>query len=240
MVRYKKFLAVFAAAVFILSFIFYLSGLLLPKAKTAIHYFGAPAVKINKIKLEIIYFVPKDQTPANDFYDIISDALKEVKVFHIREFKGQGGLKYVIYPKPVIGEEISAFYDGSDTSRGNPNAIRVVFLEMGRRMFRQNGDLYDSEFSRRQKNELPIRVFVYQGVGASSGVLNVIVSYDYFKRTNYGASVLYHELLHNLGVPDAYEYSTGAAQSDDIMGSGREKPLLETYIRDEIKNQMLE
>ena len=149
-------------------------------------------------------------------------------------------LRYAIYPKPVAGIESSAFYDGFNTANGNPGAIKKIFLETAPRVFNPNGDMYDAKFTRRQSDELPIRVFVYQGVGASSGVLSVIMSYDYFTKTNYGATTLYHEILHNLGVPDEYDYVTGNDYSDDIMGGGRTKPISQTYIREEIKKQMMQ
>jgi len=98
----------------------------------------------------------------------------------------------------------------------------------------------NESFQSKKGNELPIKVFVYEGVGASSGVLSVLVSYDFFSNTNYGATVLYHEILHNLGVPDSYDYETNVSHSDDIMGSGRNKPIEQTYIRNEIKKQMVQ
>lgn len=207
----------------------------LVKTPGSFHYYQTPAVRLPGIKLEVIYFVPKDQTPDPDFYGTLKSGLAQMQVFHSREFQNLNPLRYAIYPTAVIGNEPSSFYDGDDTARGNPGAIKRLIAETGRRVYRSEGDLYNEQFIRRGKGELPVRVFIYQGVGASSGVLGVIVSYDYFKQTQYAPTVVYHELLHILGVPDSYDYATGVSQSDDIMGSGREKTLLETYIRDEIK-----
>lgn len=209
------------------------------KVSNSFHYFQVPDVKISKIKLEFVYFVPSDQKPDENFNIVLENAAKEIRNFHLEQFHGLSALRYAIYPKPVTGIESSAFYDGFDTANGNPGAIKKIFLETAARVFNSNGDMYDAKFTRRQSDELPIRVFIYQGVGASSGVLSVIMSYDYFIKTNYGATTLYHEMLHNLGVPDGYDYAIGNAYSDDIMGSGRTKPISQTYIREEIKKQMM-
>ncbi|MBI1755386.1 hypothetical protein HY250_03605 [Candidatus Azambacteria bacterium] len=226
-------IALFAVAVF------YFSGVLISKSG-AFHYYQVPEVKISSIKLEVVYFVPRDQTPDPYFYGTLRSALVAIQSFHSREFNGLSALRYALYPKAVIGDEPSSFYDGVDTSRGNPGAMTRIFKETATRIYVKNGELYDEQFVRRKKDELPVRAFIYQGVGGSSGVLSAIMSYDYFTRTDYGATVLYHEVLHNLGVPDAYDYDTGAPQSDDIMGSGRMKPIAGSYIRDEIKKRMME
>ncbi len=204
------------------------------------HYFGVPAVKVSQIKLEVIYFVPSDQEPDPKFYPVLKEALTRIQQFHVREFASMNALRYALYPAAVRGKESSSFYDAGETAHGNPGAIRRIFTEAAARVYNPQGDLHNAQFVGRKENELPIRVFVYQGVGASSGVLSVIVSYDYFTKTNYGATTLYHEVLHNLGVPDAYDHATNVSQADDIMGSGRMKPILETYVRDEIKKRMIE
>lgn len=204
-----------------------------------LHYYQTSAVAIDGMKLEVVYFVPNDQTPDPRFYEVIKKGLGEAQAFHARQFGPGQLLRVALYPKPVIGSEPSSFYDGDDTSRGNPGATQRIMTETGRRIFNQNGDLYDEHFVKRQRSELPVRVLVYQGVGASSSVLGVLVAYDYFTQTAYGSTTLYHELLHVLGVPDAYDYATNASYADDIMGSGRTQPLSLTYIRDEIKQALL-
>ncbi len=236
----KKFVIASAALGIFTTAILYLSGVIVSQKNGAFHYYLVPEVKIAGIKLEVMYFVPMDQAPDPQFYETLKSALAKMQSFHSREFNGLSVLRYALYPRIVRGKESAAFYDGADTSSGNAGAIGRIFIETAGRIYRKESGEYDAQFTKRKEGELPIRVFAYQGVGASSSTLSVIVSYDYFKQTEYGATTLYHEMLHNLGVPDAYDYETGAPQSDDIMGSGRMKPIAQAYIRDEIKKRMIQ
>src|SRR3989344_4483418 len=234
----KKAAIIIGCVLILLSGIFTVAGFRVSEIPR-LHYYQAPGVPLDGIKLEVIYFVPNDQTPDPRFYEEIKKGLAEAQGFHARQFGPGQLLRVALFPKPAIGGEPSSFYEGDDTSRGNPGAIRRIMAETGRRIFNQNGDLYDERFVKRQQTELPVRVLVYQGVGASSSVLGVLVAYDYFTQTAYGATTLYHELLHVIGVPDAYDYATNVSYADDIMGSGRTRPLAETYVRDEIKQALL-
>lgn len=237
----KKTLIALTVCAGVASAIFFTSGVLISReAGKRLHYYLVPQVNVDRIKLEVVYFVPRDQTPDPRFFETLKQAFVQIQQFHLREFSGASSLRFTLRNAPVIGRETAEFYDGADTARGNPGALSRIFKETAERVWRKGGDSFDQQFTKRDEEELPVRVFVYQGVGASSGVLSAIVAYDYFTTTDHGATTLYHELLHNLGIPDAYDYDTGAAQADDIMGAGRTKPLLNTYVRDEIKRKMIE
>lgn len=236
----KKFAIICAAVGIFASAVFYFSGVIVSQKTGAFHYYLVPEVKISGIKLEVIYFVPADQQSDPRFHETLKQTLVQMQNFHSREFKGLNALRFALYPRAVIGRESSSFYDGADTSRGNFGAMGRIFTETAARVYRRESDEYDAQFTKRKEGELPIRLFVYQGVGASSGTLSVIASYDYITQTEHGATTLYHEILHNLGVPDAYDYETNAPQSDDIMGSGRTKSIMETYVRDEIKRKIVQ
>jgi len=45
-----------------------------------------------------------------------------------------------------------------------------------------------------------------------------------------GATILYHEFAHALGVEDRYDAKTDRASSDDIMGGGRREPIEMNYL----------
>jgi len=53
-----------------------------------------------------------------------------------------------------------------------------------------------------------------------------------FSYKPYGATLLYHEFAHTLGVPDRYDASsqTDEAFSDDIMGGRRREPIEGNYL----------
>ena len=53
-----------------------------------------------------------------------------------------------------------------------------------------------------------------------------------------GASILYHEFAHTLGIADRYEAQTDKALSDDIMGGGRREPIEMNYIDSAILKEM--
>lgn len=53
----------------------------------------------------------------------------------------------------------------------------------------------------------------------------------------FGASILYHEFAHTIGLPDLFD-ENNAVFSNDIMGSGREKPLENTYILEDFLKEM--
>lgn len=204
----------------------------------ALHYYEAPDSPIANIHLKVIYFVPKDRAINQQWESDITAALKNVRSFHHREFGNYGTLKYEIYPTPVRGEHEIAFYDSEDTARGNRHALEAILREVNERVFRKGGDLYSVDFAEQTPQEFRVKVFIYEGIGAMGGHHSIILAREYLTKTRYGATTLYHELLHTFGVPDSYDYGTNIPFSDDIMGSGREKPIYEAYIRDEIKRAL--
>ena len=118
----KKAVIIVGCALILASGIFTIAGFQVSKI-SRLHYYQTPAVNIAGVKLEVVYFVPSDQTPDPRYYEVIKKGLGDIHAFHARQF-GQGQLlRIALYEKPVIGLEPTAFYDGDDTSRGNPGAI---------------------------------------------------------------------------------------------------------------------
>lgn len=222
---------------FIFFILYYYKPINLYKRFNTLHYYEVEDFKINKIKLLVFYFVPNDQIVDKNWKDLISQTLDEVKKFHQLEFKGLSLLDYNIYPRPILALNNSSFYDGSNTTGGNPNALNNSLKEINERVFRRNSDFYFEDFFQKDKEEFIIKVIIYEGVGAAGGHFAIILAKDFLK-TPEGSTILYHEFLHTLGVPDFYDYETNLPYSDDIMGSGRRKKINETYIREEIKEKL--
>lgn len=208
------------------------------RSEWRLHYYEVEDFKINKVNLKIFYFVPKNRQADVEWGKIIKKSVNEIKAFHLKEFKGAGILRYEIYPQIVYGLQNAEFYDGNNTSFGNPNALKNILKEINERVFQNNGNLYSESFTKKNNNEMTIKIFIYEGVGAVGGHFTVLLAKDYLKTKNFGSTVFYHELMHTFGVPDFYDYQTNVDFSDDIMGSGREKPISETYVRKDIKEKL--
>lgn len=239
--RYKLLVYAFFAVLIIAVFFFInpIGVLFNPfKNEFALHYYEVDDFKIDKVNLKIFYFVPKDRQIDDGWKKIIKKSVNEIKVFHLKEFKGAGVLRYEIYPQIVRGLKNSEFYDGNNTFGGNPNAFENILKEINERVFQVGGDLYLESFTKKDNYGITVKVFIYEGVGATGGHFTVLLAKDYLKTKNFGSAVFYHELMHTFGVPDFYDYQTNVDFSDDIMGSGREKPITETYIREDIKAKL--
>ncbi len=50
------------------------------------------------------------------------------------------------------------------------------------------------------------------------------------KYRSYGATLMYHEFAHTLGLPDGYDVLTNAVWTSDIMGGGRYDPIGTAYL----------
>jgi len=203
-----------------------------------LHYYNANDLSINTIVLKVFYFVPSDHSVDPAWKSAIEDALKKAQIFHAREFKGYSVLKYQIYTTPIQGNEPLHFYEREDTLQGSEGALDAILKEITARVFTKEGDLYNEDFAKQSKQDFVVKVLVYEGSDISSGHLSVLLAKDYLKMAPNGASILYHEFLRNLGVTNSYDRDSGAPFSDDIMGNGEEKPIMETYIRDEIKRAL--
>lgn len=195
-----------------------------------IHYFGDKNKNIGIINLKVFYFVPTDRIKnieSWDFKKVLSQNFEEIKSFHALQFEGLSDINYEIHPEPVLGINDSGFYDGPDTSFGNPHALETILEEL-KNKFPQN----DSTF-----------IIVYEGVGAggSEKLATSIIARGYFTQESekeLASSILYHEFAHTLGLPDEYDHEKNIPFSNDIMGAGRNKPLEITYLSQEIKEKM--
>jgi len=196
-------------------FIFYLFSFSSPEEY--LHYYGVPETSLRDIDLKVLYFVPSDREISVGWQSAVQNALEDIQTFHFKEFHNTGIIRYDIYPEPIIGIKGIHFYDGEDTSRGNPDALNTILKEVNDRVFDEKGDLYRESFVKQKNKSFTIKIFVYEGVGAAGGHLAVIIAKDYFTLTQYGSSTLYHEILHTFGVPDSYDYETGVGPVSKVF-----------------------
>lgn len=86
--------------------------------ESGIHVFGATD-SIRKIDVEVVYYVPSDSVPLDDWSERLEYHLRRAQKFHARELSGQSEFFYSIYPKPFIAsatrygfpqDDVNSFY----------------------------------------------------------------------------------------------------------------------------------
>lgn len=193
------------------------------------HVAGDENLTLENVVLDVTYFVPRDRQEfmLAEWRGSVEKAAEQVRAFHRLQFRDVSRLSYRIREKPVIGERDGFVYDSSDTNRGNPNAWETIREELRRRLGspEQAGETFT------------VRFVLYEGVGALGGVDQILISSGYL-RTDYAASVVYHELGHTFGLKDAYTYDHGTPTDEDIMGLGRNRPIGQTYLSENAKREL--
>lgn len=199
------------------------------------HLYKNPDRSIAKIKIAAFYFVPKNKISLAipNWSAVFEEGIKKLQKFHTLELGHRSTLTYEIYPEPIKGLEDNIAYDTEVTQHGNPEALRRVAGELESRVFAPSGDLYIRDFAKEEQGAYRVMMILYEGVGSSGSENVALVSRVFLADPRYnetGASILSHEFYHTLGIPDHYEIPTAIPTSNDIMGSGRTRPLEKTYL----------
>lgn len=202
------------------------------------HRFNQPSQSIDRIEIKAFYVVPKNKTDRAipDWQKIIDQNLQKLAAFHHTQLRGLSSLTFQVYPEIVIGREENSIYDTDVTQHGNPAALQTIAKELEERVFLPSGDLYREDFSAAKPNTYQVLYIIYEGVGASGSENIAILSRSFLTDPQYtmrGQTYLTHEFYHTLGLPDAYDIPSAVPAKDDLMGSGRERPLDQTYISPE-------
>lgn len=214
-----------------------------PAPKTA-HFYGQPGQSISRVKIVAFYFIPKNKQELliTNWQKVLTDNLTKLQKFHGLQLQGRSEIIYEIYPRPVVGLENNLFYDTNDTQFGNPQALRSIAQELGKRVFDRAGDLYLLDFAKATaEGEYQSIVIMYQGVGASGSDNTALISSTFLTKDEYkgyGASILAHEFYHTLGVPEGYEVPSSISFTSDVMGLGRLKPIDKTFLNQETIKQL--
>lgn len=217
------------------SFLPFLRGGPAVRLGPTLHYFNDPSIPIERVRVKAAYFVPKDREKQifSDWRITLDSMLEEIRRFHVLQFRKHSDMIFEIYPTPVIGEKDTAFYDSQGTARGNPFALRRIDQEVPSRLA--------AFFRGEQPAEYLVKIYIYEGVGASAVGNAVLFSSTFLSDPayiSYRSSLLYHELAHTLGAPEGYDVETNIPSTFDVMGEGRFKPLRITYIADGTKAAM--
>ena len=196
-----------------------------PTASTAhAHYYKDPNIDISKIALKVFYVAAANQKIANTWQLEINKAVQDISEFHSIQFHGLSTIKAEIYPEPVKLSHDSTYYDTENTNFGNPEGLRRIIPEL------ENN--YE-EFLKTKAQEFRAIAIIYEGVGASGSSGAMILSRTYLSDPQYatdGSAIFYHEFAHTYGLPDRFDPVTNIPQTNDIMGSGRFKPIATDYL----------
>ena len=137
------------------------------------HLYNNPDRSIKNIKMYAFYFVPKNRAVSQfaEWKKVLRSGLEKLVAFHSLQLRQTSRVYYTIYPESVIGLQDDAIYDTAITQYGNSQALVRVAEEIEDRVFDPEGDLYRQDYSPAQKGEYPILLILYEGVGASGGII---------------------------------------------------------------------
>lgn len=123
-----------------------------------------------------------------------------------------------------------------DFAKHSESAYPVLFI-MYEGVGASGGVIYESELESvsdiAREVGLPESVIFKVNVESTDGFF--LVNREFLAGTHgpAGTSVFAHEFYHTIGVSDGYDEETAVAQTPDIMGLGRTKPLDKTYLSNE-------
>lgn len=225
-------------------------------SEAEIRHLKNPSIDLSRIHILMYYVVPIDikDSQRQDWQSIIDQAMVEIIQFHASQFKDYSTLNYSLYPKPIIGNKTAEEYSKDDTPTDR-KALTFILEEINERVLQKGGDLYDQKIALQPDATYQMNIIFVEGdfpKFQSEGKTNDVVGYGDEKqsaiiyrkvltddqRRDYGTSIVYHEIAHNMGLDDQYDYQTLQPTSDDIMGSGRLRPLKYNYIEPKILKQL--
>lgn len=187
----------------------------------------------------------------------------QLTAFHAREFSQTSQMEFSMYEKPFAGRLAREAYEKDFLNAGAQSPLRALELEVKQRLFQGGGDVYDADFSVSADGAYRILLIVYaapipKGVfggreasipgltddaGTSALVFRPLVDPQLSSLFPYAASVVYHELLHAMGVPEFYDAQSvnvlkQQTERQDIMGQGVLEPIMTTFVADDVRRTM--
>lgn len=181
-------------------------------ARSAPHFYQNQDRSIEEIRIAAFYFVPKDKKGeiASDWRARLDRALTRLGAFHKTQFQARSRVRFLVYPEPFDGLGDTRSYEATSTDRGNPVALIRAGEELDRRVLRPGGDRYRPDMASHLKKGYPVMALMYEGVGASGGIIAESRSQSVEK------------IATELGVPESLVYLVNIESVDGFFMLGRD------------------
>lgn len=218
------------------------------KERANLYLYDNEEVSINQVFIRGYYFVPKDRGDfiINNWQKVFSRSLENVSAFFEFQFVDNMIMDFEIYPEIIYSDQTADYFEDlikQDYSEEikQPHSQSLTLEEINSEVqekinIKEKKDSYliNLFFLSLDKNENNMPGFNDEGN-------NCLVMADVFSEKemiNFHESIIAHEIVHSLGVPDFYSYTDDRIESYDLMGNGYFRRLENNYLDDEIKRKM--
>lgn len=219
------------------------------KETVKLHLYDNEEVSISQVFIRAYYFVPKDRGDfiINDWQKVFSRSLENISAFFEFQFVDNMIMDFEVYPEIIYSNRTADYFedlikqDYSEEikqSHSKSLTLEEISGELQEKINiqKKQGDFYlvNLFFLSLDKNENNIPGFSDEGN-------NCLVMADVFSEEeiiSFHESIIAHEIVHSLGVPDFYSYTSDQIESYDLMGNGYFRRLESNYLDDEIKRKM--
>lgn len=234
-----------------------------------VYLYGNPAVSLEDVYVRVVYFVPESENTGaqKDFVEtegyLRAELLPELIAFHEREFLGRSRILFSFYPEPFFGNQERSVYEREFLHIESSDPLRPLENEVRIRATHPDGDLFQEMFAKEDPGAYDILLFIYAetipslsigGVdafipgftgdtGGSALVFAPVVDPSFRSAFLNAGSIVYHELLHAMGVPEQYDLRSPNVfeqqkERNDILGIGTLLPLSRTRVGEDVKKGM--
>lgn len=227
-------------------------------SKPSAHYYKNPNIGLEKILARVFLFEPNnsDIKMQEDWQGEMEAIFSKIQTVHKEQFFNLSNLEYVIYPEVIKGDFPSEYYDKEvlkfDSGK-DEKQLNLIMDEINERI--KNKELNKINLDKYSYNYLVNQVFYFGSnkfgddnvsiAGYTNEERNSSSSLLFWKALSrqdihIKATIIYHEILHTLGVPEGYTYDDFTPFVDDIMGMGAisNRPIEINYLSQESKRDM--
>lgn len=172
------------------------------------HFYNNDQVSIEKIKITVFYFIPKDALTKkqDNWKEITEKHLRNLIDFHTVIFENTSKITYEFFPEIITGEKTTKEYESLFENNEN-DALIPVQEEITKRVLTPDGNLYNLKDKPKGNTTRNVYLVIFEGNGAAGNGNFALVSRAYLTDKAYeeiGSTFLAHEFYHTLGLPDNY------------------------------------